>query len=125
VNADLAKHLDEMADAFANRERAWLPHDRRGRWVVIEPGAGRHLPNLPRHERRLIDRMTPRRGRRFSSLSQARAFARSVGGKVFHWRRTPPGGGVWRRQSPWERALAWPMMMSCAPEIFQFRAEDP
>jgi hypothetical protein len=124
VNADLAQHLDVMATAYAERERGWLPHDRRGRWVVIEPGAGRHLRGIPREMRRYVDRVTPRRGRRFSSLSQARAFARSVGGKVRHWRRTPPGGGVWRRQSPWERALEW-LPMIFPPDIFQFRAEEP
>jgi hypothetical protein len=56
--------------------------------------------------RRYVDAMSKRRARRFSSLSRARAFAHAVRGTVHHWRRTPPSGGVWRRQSPWQRALA-------------------
>ena len=115
MNAGLAQHLDKMADAFAERERRWLPHDRRGRWVVLEPGVGRHLKDSPRELRRQADAWTPRRGRRFSSLSRARAFARTVGGTVHRWKRTAPSGNVWRRESPWERALstaAWPLSFS-------------
>jgi hypothetical protein len=106
MNAALKKQMDEAVSAQVDRDLAWLPHDHRGRWVVIEPGAGRHLTNSPRDVRRFVDRVTPRRARRFSSLSRARAFARSVGGQVARWRSAPPGGGVWRRVSPWERALS-------------------
>ena len=118
MNAVLAHQLDRMADAFAKRESAWIPHDRRGRWVVLEPGAGRHLKDSPRAMRRHVNDLTPRRGRRFSSLSRARAFARSVGGTVHRWKRTAPSGNLWRRESPWERALAWPSMLPLP--LFQF-----
>jgi len=106
VNTDIAHRLDVMAAAQADRDRAWLPHDRRGRWVVFEPGAGRHLSGGSRQMRRIVDTATPRRGRRFSSLSQARAFARAVRGTVHRWRRTAPSGGVWQGQSPWRWALS-------------------
>jgi hypothetical protein len=98
---------DRMRAALARtieREQAWLPHDRRGRWVVIESGAGHYLTGEPRHIRQIADRYSKRRARRFSSLSAARAFAKSVDGTVRRWRRTPPGGGVWRRESLWEHA---------------------
>ncbi len=95
--------MNVMCAAYSARETAWLPHDRRGRWVVIEPGAGRYLTGSPRDVRRYVDAASQRRGRRFSSLSRARAFAKSVEGTVARWRRTPPGGGVWRQVSPWDR----------------------
>lgn len=97
--------LDAAVAAHVERERAWLPHDHSGRWVVLEPGAARYLPDSSRAMRRYIDAITPRRARRFSSLSRARAFANRVGGTVHHWRRTPPLGGIWQRQSPWQRAI--------------------
>ncbi len=102
----MSKWFDAMAADHAAYERSWLPHDHRGRWVVLEPGAGRYLTDSPRNVRRYADRMTPRRARRFSSLSRARAFARQVGGTLHRWRRTPPSGGVWKQESPWERARA-------------------
>lgn len=119
-NTAIARRLTEAVAAHAARERAWLPRDHHGRWVVMEPGAGRYLKDSPRAMRRYVDAITPRRGRRFSSLSRARAFARSVGGEVRRWRRTPPGGGVWQRVSPWERARSmaeatrWLPGMLCA-----------
>lgn len=85
---------------FVNRERGWLPQDRRGRWVVIEAGAGRHMPSSPRDVRRIADLATPRRARRFSSLSRAKAFARSINGTVRRWQRTPPSGGTWQQEAP-------------------------
>lgn len=96
--------IDDLAADFARRELAWLPSDRRGRWVVLESGAGRLLRDSPAAIRRRVDRMTPRRVRRFSSLSRARSFAHQVGGTVHRWRRTAPGGGVWQRWSPWQWA---------------------
>lgn len=105
MNESLWKMLDASITQFVDRERAWHPRDRRGRWGVIEPGAGRHLRGSPPHVRQIADDASRRRARRFSSLSRARAFARQVGGDVFRWRRTPPSGGVWGRESPWQRAL--------------------
>lgn len=93
-------------------EHAWAAHDRRGRWVVIAPGAGYHMPGSPRNVRRAVNGLTPRRARRFSSLSRARAFAHTVNGTVHHWRRVPPRGGVWRRESPWKRAID-ALMFAC------------
>ena len=93
-----------VADCI-HRDRAWLPHDRRGRWVVIEPGAGHYMTSSPSDVRRIADFATPRRARRFSSLSRARAFARSVGGTVYRWRRTSPSGRIWKRESPWQWAI--------------------
>jgi hypothetical protein len=104
TRADAAIRIDAAVADWVDRDRAWLPRDRRGRWVVIEPGAGHHMSHSPRDVRRIADAATPRRARRFSSLSRARAFARSVDGTVRRWRRTPPGGGTWRRESPWQRA---------------------
>jgi hypothetical protein len=106
VNAAVARQLDAAIAAAIDRDRAWLPHDRRGRWVVMEPGTGRLLRGSPAHVRRVADAATPRRARRFSSLSRARAFARRVGGDVHRWRRTTPFGGVWHRLDPWDRARA-------------------
>jgi hypothetical protein len=98
--------MEDAIGDYATRERAWLPHDQRGRWVVIEPGAGRHLSKSPKAVRQIADRASKRRARRFSSLSRARAFAREVGGTVARWRRTPPDGGIWIRETLWQRALA-------------------
>lgn len=97
--------LDTLVADYTRRERAWLPHDHRGRWVVIEPGAGHHMTGSPKEVRRIADLATPRRARRFSSLSRARAFARSVKGTVFRWRRTAPSGQGWAIESPWQRAM--------------------
>jgi hypothetical protein len=102
-NHERARVEAAVADSV-QRDRAWLPHDRRGRWVVVEPGAGHYMTSSPRDVRRVAELATPRRARRFSSLSRARAFARSVDGTVRRWRRAPPGGGIWRRESPWQWA---------------------
>jgi hypothetical protein len=99
----------DFVAGHVQRERAWLPHDRRGRWVVLEPGSGHHMTGGPREVRQIADLATPRRARRFSSLSRARAFARSVRGTVHRWRRTSPGGRIWRRMSPW----SWAVRGSC------------
>jgi hypothetical protein len=99
-------HFTTLLAVHIERERAWLPHDRRGRWVVLESGVGRYLTGSPRHVRKIADSATTRRARRFSSLSQARAFAHSVGGHVHRWKRTTPGGHTWQRVTPWEWARA-------------------
>jgi hypothetical protein len=96
--------MDTAFAKFAAREQSWLPHDRRGRWCVTEPGVGRLLNGSPAHVRRTADRISDRRVRRFSSLSQARAFARQVGGDVTRWHRRAPKGFVRKRATPWEWA---------------------
>lgn len=124
ADPDFTKQLDEIVDAFAERERIWLQHNPRGRWAVLEAGAGRYLTGSPRHIRQVADDATPRRVRRFSSLSRARAFARFVGGDVIHWRRTAPSGRRWQRQSPWAWVLSstsWPT----GPWISQLFVEEP
>jgi hypothetical protein len=103
-------HMRELFDkslrAYTERERAWWTQDRRGRWVVLEPGPGRLLKDSPRHVRDYVDAITAQRGRRFSSLSRARAFAREVGGEVRRWQRRMRGRGPWRTvTNPWERAV--------------------
>ena len=105
MNPDLQHLLSKHLDRHVKREQAWRVHDRRGRWVVIEPGAGRYLTGASADVRALADVMSHRRGRRFSSLSRARAFARQVNGFVARWRRVPPGGGTWKLVSPWQWAL--------------------
>lgn len=104
MNALLIEQERAAIASALERDRAWLPHDHRGRWGVIESGAGRYLTDSSAAVRQIADAATSRRARRFSSLSRARRFARRFGGKVFRWRRTPPGGGVWQRLSPWDRA---------------------
>jgi hypothetical protein len=79
--------LDEALRAHTEYERQWWKNDRRGRWVVIEPGPGRLLKGSPERVREYVDAITEQRGRRFSSLSRARAFAREIGGVVRRWRR--------------------------------------
>jgi hypothetical protein len=79
--------LDEGLRAHLEHERLWWRNDRRGRWVVLEPGPGRRLDGAPLHLREYADAIAERRGRRFSSLSRARAFARAVDGEVRRWRR--------------------------------------
>jgi hypothetical protein len=68
------KLIEASIADYVNRERVWLPQNRRGRWVVIEPGAGYYMTSSPKDVRRIADRATPRRARRFSSLSQSTAF---------------------------------------------------
>jgi hypothetical protein len=103
MECEVHKLLNISSAAYVEREEAWRAHDRRGRWVVIEPGVGRLLTGERRSLRRYVDAVTPKRGRRFSSLSRARAFARQVGGTVQRWRRQMPQG-TWRREDPWDRA---------------------
>lgn len=79
--------FDEGQRAHVEYELQWWRSDRRGRWVVLEPRPGRWLEGVPRHVREYADALIAQRGRRFSSLSRARAFARSVGGEVRRWRR--------------------------------------
>lgn len=105
MDADLQQQMQVHLNRFVKREQSWRVHDRRGRWVVIEPGAGRHLTGCPASVRMLADALSHRRGRRFSSLARARLFAKQVNGRVARWRRVPPGGGRWKLESPWERAL--------------------
>ena len=112
--------LDKALRAHTEYERSWWKQDRRGRWVVLERGPGRLLTDSPRRVRDYVDAITSQRGRRFSSLSRARAFAREVGGEVRRWRRQMPRRGPWRTvTNPWERvAQQAPMrswMRSCCP----------
>lgn len=118
MNPPWFKLLDDAVEAYADRELQWMPRDRRGRWLVLEAGAGRHLRGEPAHIRRIADAASVRRARRFSSLSRARAFAREVGGTVHRWRRTPPGGGTWRRESPWQRTLRAAVVAARMPAIW-------
>lgn len=98
--------LDKSLAAYTARELRWWKQDRRGRWLVLEPGPGRLLRNSPRHVRDYIDSITEQRGRRFSSLSRARKFAHQVGGVVRRWQRRLPGGRSWRLvTNPWESAI--------------------
>ena len=104
--------LDKSMHAHIERERAWKTPDRQGRWVVLERGPGRLLRDAPRHVRDYIDAITEIRGRRFSSLSRARAFAREIDGVVRRWRRQMPRRGPWRLvTNPWERAGQWMSLM--------------
>jgi len=91
MSNDFKGLFEKALQDHAAYETAWRVHDRRGRWVVLEAGPGRHLRELPRHVRDYVDAVTSRRGRRFSSLSRARAFAREVGGELLRWRRCMPG----------------------------------
>jgi len=93
-------------EKFAAKEAAWSRSDSHGRWVVLERGPGHLLRDSPRWMRDYVDAITPRRGRRFASLSRARAFAREVHGIVRRWRDPMPHRGPWRNVGPWERALS-------------------
>lgn len=115
--------LDKAMRTHAEHERRWWTQDRRGRWVVLEPGPGRLLKDSQQHIRDYVDAITEQRGRRFSSLSRARAFAREVGGKVRRWRRHMPRRlmgrnvkTVWRRETnPWARASRYQSMWIGCP----------
>src|SRR4029079_1829848 len=87
LTGNAKKMLDKSLRDYQERERAWWKNDRRGRWVVLEPGPGRLLDDSPKHMRDYIDAITPQRGRRFRSLSKDRAFAREVCGALRRWRR--------------------------------------
>ena len=101
---DVMPLLKLALDMYTERENAWRARDQRGRWVVLEPGPGRYLTGERRALRDHVDAMTSQRGRRFRSLSRARAFARQIGGKVQHWRRQMPRRGKWQIEDPWDRA---------------------
>lgn len=108
MEGQLKKLLDRSLHAYTERERRWWKQDFRGRWVVLEPGPGRLLRDSPQHLRDYINAISDQRGRRFSSLSRARAFAREVGGVVRRWRRQMPKRGPWHRvTNPWARAADW------------------
>lgn len=100
--------MAKMIARAVEEDRAWMSSSRRGRWVVMEPGPSRYLRDSSPSVRRYIDWITPRRGRRFSSLSRARAFARKISSHVARWHRIPPSGKghAWRRIGPWEYVLS-------------------
>jgi hypothetical protein len=84
---------------------------------VLEPGPGRLLKDSPQHIRDYVDAITEQRGRRFSSLSRARRFARSMGSVVRRWQRKMPRRGPWRLvTNPWERAVRHVPLWICAPK---------
>ena len=78
IDSVLHHMMADMMTGHVAGNNEWLKQDTKGRWVVI---AGQH-------------------GRRFSSLSRARAFASKVGGKVQRWRRR-----AWIRLTPLQLAL--------------------
>ena len=93
-HAALDQAFAKSAKHFAREHDLWtLERDqqRRGRWVVVEPGIGRLLKDLPRAEQLSVDLLSGLRARRFTSLSHARKFAKIVGGVIRRWRRKPPG----------------------------------
>ena len=98
MNAALADATRATLAAQVAADLTWTHQSRHGRWMVVEPGISSDLRELPRDMRERIDARIPHRGRRFSSLSRARAFARLVGGHVE--RR---GRRRWFSVSPWER----------------------
>lgn len=111
VEGQLKEQLAKSLHAYTERERRWWKQDQRGRWVVLEPGPGRLLKDSPRHIRDYVDAISDQRGRRFSSLSRARAFAREIGGAVRRWRRLMPKRGPWHRvTNPWQLAANWAPM---------------
>ena len=119
MEGQFKERFDKALHAHTKYERGWWKQDRRGRWVVLEPGPGRLLKSSPRHVRDYVDALMEQRGRRFSSLSRARAFAREVGGVVRRWRCQMPKRGPWRLvTNPWERvATRSPMRLwGCCPE---------
>ena len=100
------ERFDKALRVHTEYERGWWKQDRRGRWVVLEPGPGRLLKDSPRHIRDYVDSIMEQRGRRFSSLSRARAFAREIGGVVRRWKSQMPKRGSWRLvTNPWERVV--------------------
>jgi hypothetical protein len=97
LNEQLDDLWREALSAQVSRDLMWTKQSRRGRWVVVEPAPA--LPGQLPHVRAIVAAVSERRGRRFSSLSRARAFARQVDGRVVHWRAQH-----WKRISPWQRA---------------------
>jgi len=120
LTGEAKRLLDKSLRDYQAREAAWWKNERRGRWVVLEPGPGWLLDDSPRHVREYIDAVTPQRGRRFRSLSKARAFAREIGGVVRHFRKVMPRKVMdkkfkakWRYETnPWRRAVK-PMLWGC------------
>lgn len=111
MEGQIKQRLDKAMHAHAEYECQWWKNDRRGRWVVLEPGPGRLLKDSPRHMRDYVDALTEQRGRRFSSLSRARA----IDGEVRRWRRQMPRRGSWRYvTNPWEGAINPMRIWSCA-----------
>lgn len=115
--------LDKAIRSHADYEQQWWKNSRRGRWVVLEPGPGSLLADSPLHIREYVDAITPRRGRRFTSLSRARAFAREVGGELRRWHRQMSRRigdrrvkATWRYETnPWKQAArALPLWGFCA-----------
>lgn len=96
LSVKIGRTFLKAAATAVERDRLWVSHARHGRWMVVEHGAGRRL-DAPRVIKAIVDMHTPRRVRRFSSLSRARAFARLVDGEVRRW-----CGKRLRRVSPWE-----------------------
>jgi hypothetical protein len=100
--------LDKSLRAYSAREAKWWKNDRHGRWVVLEPCE-------------YVDVITSQRGRRFSSLSQARSFAREIGGEVRRWRRHMyrrylgrKVKATWRYETnPWARATRNMSLWGC------------
>ena len=84
MEEQIRQMFDKAMRSHAEYERGWWKNERSGRWVVLEPCPGRLSP---KHLRQYVDAITPQRGRRFRSLSRARAFAREVGGVVRRWKR--------------------------------------
>lgn len=106
VESEMITLLDAAMQQLVEYEKAWWTQSRRGRWVVLEPLPGRLLKNEPQAIRDRVDAVCSQRGRRFSSLSRARSFARKIGGEVRRWRRQMPGRGPWQHvTNPWERAV--------------------
>ena len=125
MDGPIGEMLDKALRAHTESDRQWWKNDRRGRWVVLEPCPGRLLKGSPRHIRDYVDAIMEQRGRRFSSLSRARAFAREIGGVVRRWRkhmhRSYMGRKVkatWRYETnPWARVARYqPMRICCSPE---------
>ena len=117
--------FDKALRAHTEYERQWWKNDRRGRWVVLEPGPGRLLKGSPRHVREHVDAITDQRGRRFRSLSRARAFAREIGGVVRRWHRHMNRRYMGRNlkttwcyeTNPWKRATRYlSLWASCLPD---------
>jgi len=117
MEGKLKQLLDKSLHAHTEYERGWWKQDRRGRWVVLEPGPGRLLKDSPRYIRDRVDALVEQRARRFSSLSRARAFAREIGGVVRRWRRQMPKRGPWRLvTNPWERVAKQTRLWGCCSE---------
>ena len=120
---DIPNLIDEALRAHVEYEQKWWKQDRRGRWVVLEPGPGRLLTDSPRHLREYVDAITPQRGRRFRSLSRARAFAREVGGVVRRWHRQMSRSAgdrkvktIWRYETnPWKSVADRLPLWGCLP----------